>query len=201
MTQIGGNYGHVGAILADAVLQSNNNYQRNVRPRIERIREVYAHETTLQDLKGRLTQITAQEFLNWNGTRKPRTFLDLVDLLGREGVNTEDDFRKWLQRDDSRGKLLDIRFIGPKTSDYFKILVGLPIAAMDRHLFNFLELAGVAEFNNYERGQEIIHQAADLMKLDRAHLDHSIWRYMSGGGATVRQSERAAGTSESSCRN
>ena len=33
----------------------------------------------------------------------------------------------------------------------------------------------------------MIHQAADLMKLNWAHLDHSIWRYMSGstgsGGA------------------
>lgn len=42
-TQIDANYGHVGAILADAVLQSNNNYERNVRPRIARIRKLYAH--------------------------------------------------------------------------------------------------------------------------------------------------------------
>ena len=60
---------------------------------------------------------------------------------------------------------------------------------MDRHLFKFLELAGVGKVN-YERGQEIIHQAADLMKLNWAHLDHSIWRYMSGSRAVVGQSER-----------
>ena len=50
-TQIDGNYGHVGAILADAILQSNNDYERNVRSRIARVREMYARETSLEDLK------------------------------------------------------------------------------------------------------------------------------------------------------
>jgi hypothetical protein len=184
-TEIDGNYGHIGATLADAVWQSNNNYEKNVRHRIARIREVYARETSLQDLRRLLQHVTAQEFLNWNGTRKPTTFLDLVDLLGQEDVNTEDDLRKWLTREGSRAKLADIRFIGRKTVDYICILVGLPTAAMDRHLFAFLERAGIEVGHNYERGQEVFHRTADLMGLDRAHLDHSIWRYMSGSTAAV----------------
>jgi hypothetical protein len=184
-TEIDGNYGHIGATLADAVLQSNNNYEKNVRHRIAHIREVYARETSLQDLRRLLQHVTAREFLNWNGTRKATIFLNLVDLLGREGVNTEDDLRKWLTRDVSRAKLADIRFIGQKTVDYICILVGLPTAAMDRHLFAFLERAGIEVRHNYKRGQEVVHRTADLMGLDRAHLDHSIWRYMSGGKASV----------------
>jgi hypothetical protein len=86
-------------------LQSNNNYERNVRHRIKRIREVYASNTSLQDLKRLLKQITAAEFLDWDGTRKPKTFLDLVDLLERDGVNTEDELREWLQREGSSEKL------------------------------------------------------------------------------------------------
>ncbi|MCW3476268.1 hypothetical protein [Limobrevibacterium gyesilva] len=183
-TQIDGNYGHVGAALADAVLQSNNDYERNVRHRIARIRKMYARETSLQDLKQLLQRITAAEFLDWNGTRKPATFLDLVGLLGREGVNTEDDLRKWLPGEESSTKLREIHFIGPKTVDYLRILVGLPFAAMDRHLLGFLECAGIGKFN-YARSQEIVHRAADLLGLDRAHLDHSIWRYMKGGKAAV----------------
>lgn len=185
-TQIDGNYGHVGATLADAVLQAANNYERTVRPRIERIRQTYARETNLNDLKRLLQRATAKELLNWNG-RRAKTFLELVDLLDREGVDTEDDLRGWLRRDGSGAKLCNIRFIGPKTVDYLKILVGFPLAAMDRHLFKFLELAGIGKLNyerDYERGQEVVHNAADLMKLNRAHLDHSIWRYMSGSGAT-----------------
>jgi endonuclease III-like uncharacterized protein len=176
----GGSYGHVGATLANAVLQSNNNYERNVQPRVERIREEYARETSLRDIKRLLGKITAQEFLHWNGTRKAKTFNDLVKLLSQEGVNTEDDLRQWLQRDDSKAKLLKIHFIGQKTVDYLKILVGLDEEAMDRHLLGFLERAGLGKLN-YERGKEVIHRTADLMGWKRAHLDHSIWRYMSGG--------------------
>ncbi len=188
-TEIDGNYGHVGATLADAVLQSNNNYERNVRCRIARIRKDYAGEPQLSDLKRLLLRIAADEliaaqnFLDWKGTRKPGTFLDLVDLLQRESVDTEYDLRQWLSLPDSREKLLAIRFVGPKTADYLKILVGLPVAAMDRHLLGFLELAGLGKLS-YSAGQDVVHKTADLMQLDRAHLDHSIWRYMSGGKAS-----------------
>lgn len=190
-TQIDGNYGHIGATLADAVLQANNNYERSVRHRIARIWQVNARETNLQDLERLLQRVSAQQFLDWNGTRKPTTFLDLVSLLGREGVNTEDDLRRWLQRDGSDAKLRNIRFIGPKTVDYLKILVGLPNAAMDFHAFEFLERAGIGKLD-YKRGREVILQAADLMKLNPAHLDHSIWRYMSGDKTAVTDAARAA---------
>ncbi len=184
-TEIDGEYGHIGATLADAVLQSNNNYERNVRHRIARIRNVYRDDVTLHDLKRLLQRVTVQEFLDWQGTRKPGTFHDLVDLLDRENLDTEEDLKRWLMQDDSTAeKLLAIRFIGPKTVDYLKILVGLPVAAVDRHLTEFLKRAGIS-VPSYKQGQEIIHQAADLMSLNRALLDHSIWRYMSGGGASI----------------
>jgi hypothetical protein len=183
-TEVDGNYGHIGATLADAVLQSNNNYERNVRSRIARIRTLYSDAPKLSDLRRLLLRITVQEFLNWNGTRKPGTFLDLVDLLEREVVDTEVDLRQWLSTPASREKLLAIPFIGPKTADYLKILVGLPVAAPDRHLLGFLELAGLGKLS-YPVGQDIVHRTADLMQLNRAHLDHSIWRYMSGSKASA----------------
>src|SRR5689334_4390255 len=73
-TEVDGNYGHIGATLADAVLQSNNNYERNVRSRIARIRTLYSDAPKLWDLRRLLLRITVREFLNWNGTRKPGTF-------------------------------------------------------------------------------------------------------------------------------
>ena len=67
-----------------------------------------------------------------------------------------------------------------KTADYLKILVGLDEEAVDRHLLAFLERAGLGRLN-YERSKEVVHRTADLMGWERAHLDHSIWRYMTGG--------------------
>lgn len=177
VTQIGGKYDHVGATLANAVLQANNNYERNVRPRIKRIRMEYADDTSLEDLKRLLSKIGAQKFLRWNGTRKPQTLLALVDLLWREGVNTEDDLRRWLQKADSRDKLLKIRFVGRKTADYLRILVGLDDEAVDRRLLDFLEQAGLGR-PTYEHAKEILRQTADFLGINRAFLDNSIWRYM-----------------------
>jgi hypothetical protein len=175
----GESYGHIGATLADAVLQANSNYELTVRKRVANIRKEYSNETSLGALNQLLKKVTIQDFLQWNGTRKPETFLRLVSLLQSEGVNTEDDLREWLQRDDSGAKLRNIPSVGPKTVDYLKILVGLSEAAIDRHMLNFIDRAGLGKMN-YEQAKELIHQTADLMKLDRANLDHSIWRYMSG---------------------
>jgi len=41
-----GDYNHMGAIVADAVLQRNMKYESHVRPRIDRIRKDYADAFT-----------------------------------------------------------------------------------------------------------------------------------------------------------
>jgi hypothetical protein len=55
------------------------------------------------------------------------------------------------------GKGVGHTFVGPKTADYLKILVGLPVAAMDRHLLGFLELAGLGKLS-YPAGQNVVHK-------------------------------------------
>ncbi|MNW07169.1 hypothetical protein D3C71_2037230 [compost metagenome] len=74
--------------------------------------------------------------------------------------------------------LKSISGVGAKTFDYFKILVGLETNAVDRHLENFIQDAGI-KVSGYKKHQEIINQAADDMNIRRAVLDHSIWKYMS----------------------
>jgi hypothetical protein len=170
-------YNHIGAILADAVLQANNNYERNVRGRIGRIRREFATETTLKALRQRLSFTSPQTYLDWKGTRKPTTFLALIELLEREGVNTEDDLRRWLQSYVSKDKLLAIRFVGPKTVNYLQILVGLEAVAVDVRLNNFIALAGLPA-RNFARAEQLFHGTADLMNVPRSSLDYSVWFYM-----------------------
>ena len=85
-------------------------------------------------------------------------------------------------RDDSRAKLLSIHFVGPKTADYLKILVGLETAAIDMHLLNFIQRAGLRA-KNYEYALQLIHETADLMGISRSSLDYSIWRCRRHGGS------------------
>ena len=74
--------------------------------------------------------------------------------------------------------------MGPKTVDYFKILCGeQDAAAVDVHLTRFLEQAGV-RVRDYEQARTVIAEAARLLSVTAARLDHSIWTYMSTAGRT-----------------
>lgn len=138
----------------------------------------------LSDLKRLLLTISVQEFLNWQGTRKPGVFLELVNLLSCEGLDSEEDLRNWLFLEENKEKFFAIRFIGEKTADYLKILVGLPNVAIDRHLLNFIELANLGKLT-YGLAHQLLHQATQLMNINPSHLDHSIWLYMAGGNAKI----------------
>ena len=177
---IDGNYNHIGATIADAVLQANNKYATNVKPRINRILAVYPNVRETSATKSLLKSISVTEFLNWRGVDRALRFSQILDLFSLEGIEKEADLSVWLSNDLNLLKLRAIKGIGPKTVDYFKILVGASTCAIDRHLLNFLGLAGL-ESDSYSDAQEIINSAADILSIDRAYFDHSIWQYMSNG--------------------
>ena len=108
----------------------------------------------------------------------------VLELLAAEGVETEIDLREWLSHEPNLQKLQSIKGVGPKTIDYFQILVGISTSAIDRHLLRFLADAGLA-VSNYIDAQTIINSAADILAVDRAHFNHSIWQYMSKKVATT----------------
>jgi thermostable 8-oxoguanine DNA glycosylase len=128
-----------------------------------------------------LESIAATEFLNWRGMDRAERFRKVLNLFAAEGIEVESDLREWLSQDSSLRKLRTIKGIGPKTTDYFKILVGVSTSAIDRHLLKFLGLAGLVPCG-YLDAQAIINATADILSVDRANFDHSIWQYMSKGG-------------------
>ena len=181
---IDGHYDHVGAIVADAILQANMRYATHVRPRVNRILDRYPETRTTSSVLSVLELTSASEFLNWKGTDRIERFTVVLELLAAEGVETEKDLRKWLSNEPNLPKLQSIKGVGPKTIDYFQILVGISTSAVDRHLFRFLADAGLV-VSNYIDAQTKINAAADILAVDRAHFDHSIWQYMSKKVATT----------------
>ena len=176
--EIDGNYNHMGATIADAILQANMKYESHVRPRVNRIRTEYPEAATISGLRRLLSEITITEFLDWRGMDRTKRFKEVVDLLSNQGVNTERDFKKWLTIGNNLLKLREIHGIGPKTVDYFRLLTGFQTNAVDRHLLNFLKKAGI-DVSGYDEAQDVINLAADKMSIARSHFDHSIWTYMS----------------------
>ena len=171
-------YGHMGATIADSILQANNRYS-SVTPRIRRILARWPRENTVTAVLGVLESVPAVQFLNWNGKDRADRFCEILLLLKREGVESESDFRTWLEKDSNLPKLQAVHGIGPKTVDYFRLMVGLQGAAVDRRLLKFLGMAGISlSQSDYGTALAIINRTADLLSVPRADFDHSIWRYI-----------------------
>ena len=172
-------YDHIGATVADAVLQANMRYKTHVKPRINRILAQYSNiRTTTSAVLHVLKSIPATEFLSWRGEDRAQRFSQVLDLFAAEGIESEADLKAWLaQESRNLPKLRSIKGIGPKTIDYFKILVDVSTSAIDRHLLAFLGLAGLAPCG-YLKAQTIINETADILSVDRSYFDHSIWQFI-----------------------
>lgn len=177
--KVGQSYGHMGATVADSILQANNKYDTHVTPRIQRILAKWPRETTVTAVLNLLRLIPAVEYLNWKGKDRADRFCEVLGLLKKEGVESEPDFRAWLEKKTNLWKLHTINGIGPKTVDYFKIMVGLQAVAIDRRLLRFLSMAGIPiNRSDYNSARDIVNRAADLASVPRSDFDHSIWQYI-----------------------
>jgi hypothetical protein len=171
-------YDHMGATIADAMLQAGVNYKHVVWPRVRRLLENHPEARTTSGFLKLLTEVGPNNLLGWKGAEKPRRVLCVTRFFCRKGIETEADLRQWLEDSGNLETLKKLRGVGDKTADYFKILVGIQVSAPDRHLCNFLSEASIT-VDDYDETQQVIDKAADLMKVKRRRFDHSIWKYMS----------------------
>jgi hypothetical protein len=172
-------YMNMGATITDAILQAGTNYSTVVKPRVIALIKRDEAKTTsgFHDL---LLREGTRSVLKWKDVEKPKRILDLTELLIRERVENEFDLKMWIQDEKNIRKLQSTNGIGNKTIDYLKILSGIPTAAVDRHLFNFLRQAKIDIQNSeYDRARSIVTETAQQIQASSSTLDHSIWSYMS----------------------
>ena len=189
-------YHHMGATLADAVLQRGIEYKPVVEPRIKRLLAAYPEATTTSAFARVVSEHGAARVLGWSEGQKPQTLVALINLLLEHAVETEDDLRAWLERPENLARLQWINGIKDKTADYLQILVGIQTVAVDRHLFDFLAEAG-APTDDYAEANKILRETAALLGVEPAKLDHSIWRYMSERANKRRRGKVCDGTARS----
>lgn len=169
---------HLGAVLADAILQAGVRYRTVVRMRVERIHSQFPEAATMPGLILVLEQQGAAELLLWKHPIKMSRFVSLTHLLSAQKVGTTLELNVWLRRNDARELLLSLHGIGPKTYDYLCCLVGIDRIAVDRHVRTFASEAGVT-INDYEKLQFVVSYAADLLGIPRRDFDAWIWRTVS----------------------
>ena len=169
---------HLGAALADAILQAGVNYETVVRMRVERIQTLYPCSSHMQGLRTTLSDNGLSDYLLWKHETKINRFSSLTNLVDNAGIKSTGDLKIWLCGPCSRREMLSLNGIGPKTYDYISGLVGIDRIAVDRHIVKFVKLAG-SSAKNYEDVQKVASFAADLLNVRRRVFDASIWNFVS----------------------
>ena len=169
-------WNHMGATLADAVLQRGIDYKAVVEPRVKNLKAAHPEAITTSVFSRVLERDGAPKVLDWTDGPKPQTLVALVGVLLENGIETEEELCVWLELPESIIRLHQIKGIKDKTTDYLKILVGAQTVAVDMHLFGFLEEAGVST-RDYAEAHRILREVAEVLGVEASKLDHSIWRY------------------------
>jgi hypothetical protein len=169
---------HMGAIITDAILQSGLNFETVVKPRVQKILNDHPEAATTTGYLKTIEKTGLNALLDWKDQEKPRRVIEATKLLTREGVETPEQLKVWLENEQNVAKLDAVKGVGNKTLDYFRVLSGIPTAAVDRHLLNFLRKASVS-VSGYDEARNVINRAADVLRKNRCCLDQSIWTYMS----------------------
>ncbi len=166
---------HLGAVLADSVLQAGLNYATVVRPRVLAILRTYPTFDTISALLGVIQERRTGAFLNWRHHEKVSRFETLVAFLRDSGIENVQDLRVSLASEQFCDHIQTVNGVGPKTVDYMACLVGIDSIAVDRHVRTFAKKVGV-ENDDYHFLRKSFCCAADLLELPRREFDAWLWR-------------------------
>ncbi|MDM7999305.1 MAG: hypothetical protein QUS33_04725 [Dehalococcoidia bacterium] len=195
---------HVGAIIADAVLQVGHRWKTHVCPRVQRLKRLYPEADTVPGLSRLIETRGTGELLNWKGKAEQQVFSMTVAFFHNEGIKTFDDLRKWLKSYINRDRLMTksarkdkagIPRIADRTADYYRVLVGIPDAVkVDSRVKQFLSDAGIeVKKYDYEDLRAIVQMAAAELGKRPLDLDWAIWNYQEARTKRVNSFERSRG--------
>lgn len=171
-------YHHMGATIVDSILQAGLNYKTVVYPRVKNLLLLYPDYKTTSDFLILIQTIPLRELITWNNEIKINRITELSWFLHNNSIENEDDLANWLNDLENKQKLIKIKGIGNKTIDYLTMLSGEPAIAIDRHLFKYLEYAGVL-VKSYAEANKIYSYVANRLNISFYELDKKIWTYMS----------------------
>ena len=166
---------HLGAVLADSILQAGLNYMTVVRPRVLVILQAHPSRSTISSLVALIKASEVGAFLNWRHFEKINRFEALVLFLEERGVEDVQDLRLALASAEFCDAIQTVSGVGPKTVDYMACLVGIDSIAVDRHVRAFARAVGV-ENDDYHFLRKSFCCAADLLCLPRREFDSWLWR-------------------------
>lgn len=171
---------HMGAIIADAVLQQRNRYEPTVRSRVESIISDWPDAKTTSGLQKRIAAGGLAEVIRWTGEDRLHEVEEIADVLSELGIETHDELSAALSSDprrtEVRAALGKVKHVGPKTLDYFDILVGYSGTAIDDRIRCVADYAGIHDLS-YDHLHTVIEEAAESHDWDLRNLDYALWQW------------------------
>lgn len=175
---------HVGRVIVDVVLQVGHDYEKQVRKRVEYIKN-YHEAATVSGFFRIIKELGIKKVLDWNGSNTEKDLLAVDNFFANRGIETYSELKEWLKSEDNRDSLLSNRSglgghsvfrVGEKTADYFRVLVcHWDAVAVDSNIKTILENAGITSKYNYKERRTIVQLAALEMKRNPIDLDASIY--------------------------
>jgi endonuclease III-like uncharacterized protein len=181
------NYNHMGATLTDAVLQAGLNYKTVVYPRVMNVKENYSTYNTTSEFIKLINIVPLERVIKWSNSEKVNRLRNLIYFMAENEIENEIILAEWLNENNNIEKMLELKGIGPKTVDYLKKLIGMSSIPIDRHLFKFLEIAGV-ETQCYSHANHLYSEVSKILNIDKVELDYNIWTLMSSISTNKRKS-------------
>lgn len=168
---------HIGALFTDIILQAGLNYKYIVSPRVNNLYHNYPEANTVKNFFNLIEADGLENIIQWKHEIKLKRIIDLINFCLKNEIDSTEELKFFLLQEDNKKEFLTINGIGSKTYDYLLKLMNVDTIAVDRHIFSFLEKAGI-EARDYHFSKGIVEFAADIMNVSRRSIDYSIWTYM-----------------------
>lgn len=175
---------HMGATIIDAVLSAGVSYENTVRPRIEKFRRENPAEKTTSAFLRIISENELERIIDWNGTKIER-IKALSNIFKANDIETETDLRIWLSNENNCNELKKIKGIKENTVSYLKILSGEKnVTSIGDYIIDFIKSNSDWKSPNNQKLNRIslelvLERLTEILKVDLASLDYSIWFYMS----------------------
>lgn len=171
-------YTHIGALYTNVILQAGLNYRTVVQPRVMRILREYPNANTVRGFIEVVKKDGIATVINWKHPDKIDRMHRLLDFSTEMAINTCEDLSDFLRNESNHEKFLGVKGIGNKTLDYTLKLLAFDTIAVDRHIYTFVEQAGLSVID-YRTTKKVVEFAADILEVSRSAMDYRIWLYMS----------------------
>lgn len=170
---------HLGAVIVDAALQRRQRYKATVEPRVRALIEAWPDAATSSGFRTRIESENLSAVIRWKSADRLHQIDEILSVFEAKNIDAVSDLRIWLasspERLELRAALRRVKHVGPKTLDYFDILVGrFDSVAIDTKIRKVAAKAGIIN-HAYGHLTAVVHEAAAIRGWRPGDLDAALW--------------------------